>query len=471
MAMTEHVVPRMGGVAVRAAARGITEPRWMVPLYFVLLALPPEIMFDVFGGALSPARVLELVMLPVAVMKLAGDPTFRWRSFDFLAVFYALWLWLAFTINYEPSKSVALGGSLTAEALGSYFIARAYVRTMEDFKRVVVAYFTTVVVVGAIAVLECLSGFYFAHEIASKIMGVPLPEYVEVSYGPATRRLGFIRPFSTFDHPILYGSFCAAAAGLVYYAYKGDASRTMRLLIIAGAVFFSLSSGPYLGLLLAIAFCGWEIVTRPLPHRVLISAGVVLALLGVISLVSSRSIIEILIASTLEPASGYYRLFIWQYGSAAVMSSPIFGIAINTWQKASFMSTSVDNFWLLMTMQGGIPAIAALLLSQAMLIRGAHKGGRGPVSPQVWAARFGWTSTLLVLSAQALTVHYWGQMYMFLFFVMGMGGWLSDRLPQAAPAAPTEEAGTQRWFTHRTVQARPRLSERRAGTLSGAGTP
>jgi hypothetical protein len=39
-------------------------------------------------------------------------------------------------------------------------------------------------------------------------------------------------------------------------------------------------------------------------------------------------------------------------------------------------------------------------------------------------ARLGWTAAVLALCMQACTVHYWGAMHSFFYFMLGLGAWM-----------------------------------------------
>ena len=65
---------------------------------------------------------------------------------------------------------------------------------------------------------------------------------------------------------------------------------------------------------------------------------------------------------TFNSGTAYWRLHIWNFGSAEVWRNPLFGIGLNDWARPSWMWTaSVDNFWLLTAMRYGIPAFLLLV--------------------------------------------------------------------------------------------------------------
>ena len=65
---------------------------------------------------------------------------------------------------------------------------------------------------------------------------------------------------------------------------------------------------------------------------------------------------------TFDPQTGWYRVAIWDFGSASVLNHPLLGIGLADWERPRWMaSDSVDNFWLLTAMRYGIPAVVLLL--------------------------------------------------------------------------------------------------------------
>ena len=57
---------------------------------------------------------------------------------------------------------------------------------------------------------ESVSGFHFIREAFRTVLGGGAIPYIEP-------RLGLTRAFGSFDHPILYGTFCATALAATYY--------------------------------------------------------------------------------------------------------------------------------------------------------------------------------------------------------------------------------------------------------------
>src|SRR5262249_41143458 len=83
-----------------------------------------------------------------------------------------------------------------------------------------------------------------------------------------------------------------------------------------------------------------------------------------IALASNQTPIQFYISHfTFDPQTGWYRQLIWEFGSASVLNHPLFGIGFSDWVRSSWMTTSVDMFWLLNTMRFGIPGGLLLVSS------------------------------------------------------------------------------------------------------------
>ncbi|WKL39822.1 O-antigen ligase family protein (plasmid) [Sinorhizobium meliloti] len=80
---------------------------------------------------------------------------------------------------------------------------------------------------------------------------------------------------------------------------------------------------------------------------------------------------------TFDAQTGWYRLAIWEFGSASVLNHPILGIGLTEYARPSWMgSASVDNFWLLIAIRHGIPAVV-LMLGSCLWLTGAMAFKKG----------------------------------------------------------------------------------------------
>ena len=167
----------------------------------------------------------------------------------------------------------------------------------------------------------------------------------------------------SFEHPILFGLFCALAVTNFWYLFRDNLAK--RLSLTGLAIFMtlmSMSSAPLLSVITQLGMIVWEKISKA--NWKLLG---VLSVIGyvVIDLLSNRTPVQVLISyATLNPATAANRLHIWTWGTQNVAANPIFGIGLNDWFRAPWMvSGSVDNFWLLTAMRYGLPAVIFLIIA------------------------------------------------------------------------------------------------------------
>ncbi len=97
-------------------------------------------------------------------------------------------------------------------------------------------------------------------------------------------------------------------------------------------------------------------------------------------------------------------------------------------------SPTVDAFWLVVAMRAGLPAVLLLALAIAWLARTALRRSARDPRPEVGRIAMGWTMSLLALCLVGCTVHYWNVLHAYLFFFLGLAGWLADPVRARAPA-------------------------------------
>lgn len=409
----------------RLAAPSLSDARFAyLPLPILLLLItmlfPPEFDFIVGSVRLSCQRVVLLTFLPIAAARLLTGRGPALRSFDFLLVGAFAYYTFAVFLKEPFDRALQSGGILFVESAGGYLLARVYIRNVFQFLATVKLLFVMVLISGALAIPESLLFKHFARDFAASITGAPYVTWQEA-------RIGLMRALSVFDHPILYGTFCASVFGLAWFTEQDPSKRLLRAGLIAFAAFFALSAGPLLGIGLAIVGIVWERVTRHVPNRVWISIGLGVLLYALASLVTKRSPFNIALTSIVfDSGSAWYRFLIWEYGLANVWAHPWIGASLGFWVRPVWMpSDSIDNYWLAIAMWGGLPSFFLLISGIVMLLRAIHS--RDVVlRPELRGARYACTATVLALCVVGATVHYWGTHATLFPFYLGLGAWLAD---------------------------------------------
>ena len=139
----------------------------------------------------------------------------------------------------------------------------------------------------------------------------------------------------------------------------------------------------------------------------------------------------------LDLANAYYRLAIWEYGTANVMKNPWFGVPLDgSWERPDWMySPTVDHYWLATALSGGLPTVALYILAIGTLFRAvyANQSEQQPIEQR--RCRHAWSAAVLVLCFVGTTVHFWREIEVFFTLLLGMGGALivgagrKDRMP------------------------------------------
>ncbi len=400
------------------------------PLPIVILILsflcPTELSLYLGGLRLPPHRVAVLVLFPIALWRLASQQGMRIRSFDLMVMSFAIWTVLAYWVH-SGWDGIVFGGSLAVESFGTYVVTRAFVRGRDALLGTMRVMLVAIAVAALIAAPETFFGRIFTHDMLRDITGYVHPTSVET-------RLGLTRAYGTFDHPIHYGGFCASMLALFWFAARNTTSALQRLALISGATMLGLSSAPLLVVALQCGLIAWEYGTRGVPSRVSLTLAVLAGLYIGVSMVATRSPFTIIATGfTLDSWTGFYRVQIWEHGTASVLNNLWTGIGLAEWERPAWMySSTVDAFWLVTTMRTGLPALVLLGVAIALLMRAVAVKQRRVWDKECRRLATGWMISLIVLMLIGVTVHYWNVVHAYMFFFIGLGGWLADPKRNAA---------------------------------------
>lgn len=420
-----------------------------VALLIVAFLCPTELSLYAGDLRLPPHRLALLILTPIAIFKLFAQSRLKFRGFDAAFLAFALWTIAVFVMHQGQSEGFVYGGSLALESLGGYLVARVWIRSPQDFDAALRGMAIAICVAATIALPETLFGKTFMHDALKALTGYAHPTAIET-------RLGLTRAYGTFDHPIHYGTFCAALLAMFWFAAKSRHERRSRAVLLCSATFLGLSSAPLLCLALQAAMIAWEKTTRGAPSRTSLTLAAMAALYFGASLVMTRSPINFIATGlTLDSWTGYYRLQIWEHGLENVFANPWIGIGLSDWTRPWWMvSSTVDAFWLVVAMRQGVPAVALLVLGIALIGRAVVT--RGVLQPNIAVRRIarGWLMSLVALSLIACTVHFWNVLFAFFFFFLGLAGWMADPLRQRAASASQRA----RRYHARAREIRPQLA-------------
>ncbi|UWU89978.1 O-antigen ligase [Bradyrhizobium sp. CB1015] len=354
----------------------------------------------------------------------------------------AIWPAIVLVSQHGIDSGLQSAGIFVIETLGTFLLAKRYVRDVFAFQHMVRCLALIVVFLLPFAAYESISGSPILIELFGKVFSVYRVVYDEP-------RMGLRRAQGPFEHQILFGVVCSSAFALSYYAF-GVARRQMGRLALGPvvmAVFFSLSSGALLSVVVQAMFIAWDKVTVNLTRRWAILALLMISAYLVVNVLSNRTPFEVFISYlTFNADTSYMRVLIWQYGTGSVMAHPIFGTALYDWDRPEWMPGSIDNFWLETAVRYGFPGL--LFMAGGFLSVCFGLGRLRNLSFEVAQCRKGLIITLCGLAFAACTVHLWDAPYVLLIFLLGSGMWMFDHNNGFASTTSAAQDAHSHWVTH-----------------------
>lgn len=383
----------------------------IILVFYSFLFLPPEVEVTVFGVNLPSYRIALLAMSVPGLWMTLKSRSRGGSAIDVAVIIIAFWTMLSFTMIYGFESGLVRGAGITIDTALPYFIARACVKSFDDLRYFLILCLPGLVFAGGILAFESISGRLILRPAFASVFG----SINVFAGGEATGnlviqneyRLGLMRAYGPFAHPILAGVVMVGFLPLYYLS--GLRSWPFFLGIAAAlAGFFGLSSAAFLALILAL---GAMIIYHIKPFLPKISWWTISALLGLavwaLHMVSQNGIISVISRLTLTPSTAEYRTLIWEYGSVSVAKNPWFGIGYRQWERLDWMGESVDAHFLLLAMRHGL--VVPILLLCAIIYGMLKLGMVVPyLTPRDRAFAIGINICMIIFVVVGQTVNYFG---------------------------------------------------------------
>jgi hypothetical protein len=321
----------------------------------VLIAIPEEASIFLGGLRITAARLVLLCLFPYCLTRIVQDITagrFRWSASDVLILPAGFWMVLSVWMTEGPERAIVGGGAIALEFVGGYIATRAFVTERGHALAMAGLLALLTATIGFLALLDSLTGHYLVHDTIGALTGYR-PEYIYVI------RDGILRAAGTFEHPILLGTGC-----LIALLFATTMHGWKRQFVFAGAgtgLVVALSSGPIGATLIGFTCLAYRKFTPGFEARWRWLAVLAAACLAALFAIHPAPFGWLIGHVTLDPATGFYRLLVWQVAGQDVIDSPIFGVGLTTeWARPDWMPTSVDSVWLRCAMMFGIPGAALI---------------------------------------------------------------------------------------------------------------
>jgi len=399
--------------------------------------LPVEVRLNLAGQTMYAYRIAWLAFAPWIIFKMLSGK-FAYRFIDALVALSAAWMALAFTVVEGVGKGLPSGTAIALDVLMPYLITRHCIASTNDLRRLLVLMAPIALAIGGMMILESVLHTRFIRDGAQAIFGaLSTRELGDVDFrgGQIDTRFGLMRAMGPFSHPILAGLFFAGLMPLYWFSKLRGWPYLVGLASGIGAV-FSLSSAAFAGLGMFVILAFVDRLRKLFTFFSWPTFLILMAGLGVLLQVASQNgLISVLIRFTMNPATGYYRLLIWEYGSKMVERRPLFGSGYAPFQGLFWMGDSVDTIWLQIAIRSGLPAAVALGLAVLVAIVGLGiAASRSQENDQ--STRIGLAITLAMFFALGFTVSFFGGMLIWFVMMLGAGVSLGQFLPPARRMAP-----------------------------------
>lgn len=375
---------------------------------------------DVGSVRLSIYRIVLILLLFPAVIGWLIGKAGRHIAADYMIILFVIWSGLSMIVTMGFDAAFQPVGIWTIETMGAYFVARYFIRDEACFRKVVTYLFWIVMLLLPLAAAESLTN----RAIALDFFGRLGKTFVITEMD---QRLGLRRAQVVFEHPILFGVFASSVFALSFYvlgAGRVRLSTALRGFMTCVATFFSLSTGAFLSLVLQGILIGWDLTFRKAARKWTVLFVILVVMFLIVDAISTRTPFEVFITYlTFNTGNSYNRVLIWHYGTLQVLTTPLFGIGLSdNWARPDWMYASIDNFWLLIAVRHGIPAILFFLLAYGSVLR--QLGKLKLVDEAALNARKGLLISIIGISISMCTVHLWNATYCLLIFLLGSGTWL-----------------------------------------------
>lgn len=387
---------------------------WLIKLFLALMLVPSEYSFYLGSFRFTLYRVFLLLFFLPCLLRIFQDKKKRILPSDKLLLAFSFFMIFALAVNHDFLFGLKSGGILMVESFGAYMLARSYIINEWRFNAFVKFYMVMVIGLSIITIPESITGKNI------------LRPYI----GHIGDRFGFERAFGVFDHPILYGVFCAALVPLAWYApnrnFLGAISTKLATIWTIIATLASVSSGALSAMMVQSILAVWGRMTRSIKSRWTLFTLLFMVCYIIVDLISNRSpMLAIVTRLTFNADTAYHRFIIWEWGTKFnVAEHPWLGIGFNEWVRPAWMvSGSMDNFWLVNMVQFGLPAFFLLAAGILKLLFTVKKNES--LSESASLIRTGWGISMVSLIIAGCTVHFWNHLYVWFFFLLGSGGWMA----------------------------------------------
>lgn len=448
-----HIQPMAERYAHPARRHAAVRPELLSGLWPILLLayaiflFPPEARFYLLGVNLPVYRLI-IIGFALPWIMMFERRKFKMSFADILVLCASAWTIASFNHNYGYDTGFIRAMGVVIDTAGGYLVARICIRSPKDLRLFLLLIIPGIFTAGVFMVAESLSKNFIIRPEFSKLFG----QISAYSQGDSNGfleikkefRLGMMRAFSFFSHPILGGLILTST--IILYVNSGIKKWPKYVGIISGMFgFFALSSATIISIILSFALLAMD---KILSHVKLFNWYILISIVLIVGLIlevsSNSGLLKFLIRQTLDPQTGYYRIAIWEYGIISIENNPIYGIGYNEYDRPTSLlpSASVDAHFLALGIRDG--AFVPLAIFFAMIgVLFSLGSNVGRFSGHDRMIMFGVNGMLFGLFLASMTVTFFGEGLIWFMAWLGIAASLAQFTPRVFSKPPAVLPGAR----------------------------
>lgn len=388
---------------------------WIAVTLTWLLMIPSEAYASFSDLVIFPYRLFLIFCIPWLFREIANG-NMKLGYVDILTGAMLYWILFSLTISEGIGKALSNGGASVVDIGAAYFIGRCCVNSFDKSDRYLRAMAPAYLVGGITVLIETVSGHYIFRPLLAKILSVPLQGLIFTS---TTLRFGLVRGTGLFPHPILGGIQLAGLLPLFVLCAMPFRARIVGIFASILAI-ATVSSSALLFFVIAAALIVYEFVGKIVVDltwsRLIWGIAIILFVLQIFT---KGGLVGVTVNFlTFDKDTAYYRVLIWHFGSMTVASHPWVGIGFGSWERPVWMTPSIDNYWLYIAMNYGLPEALMRFIVPISAVFIASRASNGA---KLHERRIilGYSITVAVTTVMGFTVSYWGVTQSWYFFLIG----------------------------------------------------
>jgi len=407
----------------------IGNERAELPLSLKLIAIcwcfPEGLSFFIAGLRLTAIRLIFLILTPVVIARFGqkiATGRYRFVAADFFVPAAGAWMFLGPSVMYGVSDTVVHSGPIVLEYLIAYMSTRVLIEKNGQVLSFVSLLCVVIAFVCLAAALDPLTGRYFTKDIVYPLSGIQTYRINEDNF-----RYGLLRASGPIEHPILFGM--TAGIGLLLAVWVRIGLRAFCIAACGLGIVICFSSAPEQCVLMGFGLMMYGKLVGRMKGKWLLVWGAFAALVVPVFLLSNAPFGFLFDSLTLDPATAYYRLYIWNMVGPPILDSPYFGVYSDNVDYQG----SIDSLWLVLAMIYGMPCSIMVGLSMIGCCSLPTDQSRADLSPA--ESRIGTVLgvVMVLIIYMGFTVHFWGSVWILVGLLTGLRaslgelGWLNRR--------------------------------------------